>query len=43
MLLEYPTRSTYYYDVVTWLDRLLYSPSPLKELFARELEERADL
>jgi hypothetical protein len=43
LLLEYPTRSTYYYDVVTWLDRHLYSPPPLKQLFDRELEQEADL
>jgi len=34
-------RETYYYNVVTWLDRLLYSPAPLRELFARDLERQA--
>lgn len=40
-LVEYLTGPTYYYDVVTWIDRLLYAPSPLKEMFARELEQKA--
>jgi hypothetical protein len=38
---EYLERETYYYNVVTWLDRLLYSPPPLKHMFAKELEEKA--
>jgi hypothetical protein len=41
VLSEYIRRETYYYNVVAWLDRLLYSPSPLRELFARELERKA--
>lgn len=32
---------TYYYNVVTWLDRLLYAPAPLKEFFVRELKRQA--
>jgi hypothetical protein len=38
----YLTSETYYYDVVTWLDRLLYSPSPLREMFVRVLGDGAD-
>jgi hypothetical protein len=34
-------RETYYYNVVTWLDRLLYSPAPLREFFTRDLEKQA--
>ena len=38
LLGDYPGDGTYYYDVVTWLDRLLYAPGVLKDMFARELE-----
>jgi len=38
----YLTGETYYYDVVTWLDRLVYSPSPLREMFVRFLTDEAD-
>ncbi len=38
----YLTGETYYYDVVTWLDRLVYSPSPLREMFIRVLTDEAD-
>lgn len=38
---EYLSRETYYYNVVAWLDRLLYSPSSLREAFARELGDKA--
>jgi hypothetical protein len=42
-LLAYVESGTYYYDVVTWLDRLLYAPPHLRESFARKLErESAD-
>lgn len=34
-------REAYYYNVVTWLDRLLYSPAPLREFFTRDLERQA--
>jgi hypothetical protein len=34
----YLESGTYYYDVVTWLDRLLYAPQRLRESFARKLE-----
>jgi hypothetical protein len=34
-------RETYYYNVVTWLDRLLYSPAPLRDFFTRDLERQA--
>ncbi len=32
-------RESYYYNIVAWLDRLLYAPSPLKEMYSRELQE----
>jgi HEAT repeat protein len=34
-------KGTYYYNVVTWLDRLLYAPEPLPEFFRRQLEREA--
>ena len=34
-------RNTYYYNVVAWLDRLLYSPRALRGFFLRELERQA--
>ena len=34
-------KEKYYYNVVTWLDRLLYSPEPLKGFFLRKLAEEA--
>jgi hypothetical protein len=36
---EYPGDGTYYYNVVTWLDRSLYAPSPLKGMFAEDLRK----
>jgi HEAT repeat protein len=41
LLDEYGGTDTYYYNVVTWLDRLLYAPSPLREMFARDLDQGA--
>jgi hypothetical protein len=35
-------KETYYYNIVTWLDRLLYSPEPLREFFIRELQRLAN-
>jgi histone H3/H4 len=32
---------TYYYNVVTWLDRILYCPSPLREMLEVELKKDA--
>jgi hypothetical protein len=40
VLLDYVESGTYYYDVVTSLDRLLYAPPRLRESFARELEQQ---
>jgi len=41
LLDEYIREKDYYYNVVTWLDRLLYAPSPLRDMFARDLEAKA--
>ena len=35
-------KNTYYYNVVTWLDRLLYSPRLLHRYFVQELERQAE-
>lgn len=40
-LVEYLDRTTYYYNVVTWLDRLLYSPISLREMFVQQLQKEA--
>ena len=40
-LASYLSNETYYYDVVTWLDRLLYAPEHLRGPFARKLGEKA--
>jgi hypothetical protein len=39
LLLKYTGQATYYYDVVCWLDRVLYAPQPLKEVYRRKLED----
>jgi hypothetical protein len=39
-LLAYVKSGTYFYDVVTWLGRLLYAPQSLRETFVRKLEQR---
>jgi HEAT repeat protein len=42
LLKDYIGKETYYYNVVTWLDRILYAPSPLKNMFIRDLQEEAN-
>jgi HEAT repeat protein len=39
LLEECLRRESYYYNVVAWLDRLLYAPLVLKEMYLRELQE----
>jgi hypothetical protein len=34
-------KEKYYYNVITWLDRLLYSPEPLKNFVVRKLAKEA--
>ena len=41
MLEGYIRKDTYYYNVVTWLDRVLYSPSPFREMFVKQLQEKS--
>jgi hypothetical protein len=40
VLSRYVTRDTYYYNVVTWLDRLIYAAPPLLKRFEEELEAK---
>jgi hypothetical protein len=40
-LREYLERETYHYNVVTWLDRLVYAPASLKLTFIGALEAKA--
>lgn len=37
LLREYSGRESYYYNVVAWLDRLLYAPRQLREMFVESL------
>ncbi len=41
LLDESLTKQSYYYNVVAWLDRLLYAPQLLKEMFNRDLKQEA--
>jgi hypothetical protein len=38
ILSTYITQARYYYNVVCWLDRVLFSPAPLREAYVGELE-----
>lgn len=38
LLARYLERDYYYFQVVCWLDRVLYSPEPLREMFMKSLE-----
>jgi len=40
LLGRYTSQKPYYYDVVCWLDRILYAPSRLKEMYQRKLGEQ---
>jgi hypothetical protein len=42
MLAAYTNRPSYYYNVVTWLDRLLYAPEPLRSYYGEELDRRIE-
>ena len=41
LLKSYP-KTHYYYNVVCWLDRFLYAPSPFKEVFIKKMENELD-
>lgn len=36
---EYHENKFYFYNVICWLDRILYAPAPLREYFGRELQK----
>jgi HEAT repeats len=38
LLERYTKIPTYYYNVVTWLDRILYSPPMIREMYVGELK-----
>lgn len=40
LLEQYALRPTYFFNVVCWLDRVLYAPLPLRDLYRRDLEDR---
>jgi HEAT repeat protein len=40
ILNDYIKQNTYYYDIITWLDRCLYTVGPYKELFRSKLLSR---
>jgi hypothetical protein len=39
ILCQYPVTSPYFYNVVCWLDRVLYAPPPLRAVFALQLQK----
>jgi hypothetical protein len=40
---EYISKDGYYYNVVCWIDRLLYSPSVLNKYFYKQILERLEI
>lgn len=42
VLIGYLSRDTYYYNVVCWLDRVLYAPEPLRTAYRNELLRRIE-
>jgi len=42
LLKKYTTKESYYYNVVCWLDRILYAPSPLRKKFEETLQTILD-
>ena len=40
LIQKYLKNETYYYNVVTWLDRVLYAPQLLRTMFLDKLESR---
>jgi Domain of unknown function (DUF4062) len=39
LLNAYLEQPTYFYNVVCWIDRILYAPSPIKEIYQRRLHQ----
>ncbi len=42
LLSRYAKRSTYFYNVVVWLDRIIYAPSPLRSYYENEMRNKLD-
>jgi len=43
LLNEYPSVSSrYYYDIVCWLDRVLFSPERLRNEYLRRLQSKLE-
>ena len=40
VLARYLEQGHYYYNIVSWLDKVLYAPCALKEMYKRKLEEK---
>jgi hypothetical protein len=40
LLRNYFGKGTYYYNVVAWLDRLLYAPQPMSDYYTTKLDEQ---
>lgn len=40
LLSRYIKRPNYYYNIICWLDRVLYAPPPLKQMYMQELEAK---
>ena len=40
LLTRYVSRGSYYYNVVCWLDRILYGPSSFRDIFSKQLESK---
>jgi HEAT repeat protein len=38
LLRKYTELATYYYNVVAWLDRMIYAPPPISNYYEEELE-----
>jgi len=43
VLKAYPRGTTTYYNVICWLDRLAYSPLPLREMYRQSIQSRAGI
>ncbi len=40
LLIRYTSKETYFYDVVCWLDRILYAPDCLKAMYRQKLSRK---
>ena len=42
VLLKYIDKESYFYNVVTWLDRLIYAPEPISSYYRSELDKKIE-